>query len=172
MAQPFIGEIRMVGFSFAPVNWAFCNGQLLPISQNEALFQLIGTIYGGDGVNTFQLPDLRGRIPVHQGTGFGTTTTIGQISGSETVTLTTPQLPGHTHPAFANNGTSGGAQNSPVGAFCNKWSGAPFSSAASSTALNGAAVASTGGSQPHDNIPPFLAISFVIALFGIFPSQN
>jgi microcystin-dependent protein len=163
----------MMGCNFAPSGWAFCDGRLIPISEYEALFALIGTFYGGDGVTTFALPDLRGRIPVHQGSSGGFSTILGQVAGTETVTLTTPQLPLHTHVALANNGSSGTSQNSPAGAFSNKWSGAPFDApGAANTSLNPASVTSIGGSQPHENLPPYQVINFVIALFGVFPTQN
>ncbi len=168
MSSPFIGQIRLLACNFAPVGHAFCDGRLLPISQYDALFALVGTTYGGDGVNTFALPDLRGRIPVHQGGSF----VIGQLAGSEAVTLNVNQLPTHTHPAAASNDSGGTAQNSPAGAYWNKWAGSGFSAAAANGTLNAAAVSNVGGGQPHDNMPPFLVINFVIALIGIFPSRN
>lgn len=168
MGNPYVGEIRMVGFNFAPVGWALCNGQILPISQNTVLFQLIGTTYGGDGVSTFALPNIQSRMVVHQGTGF----VIGQQAGAETVTLTVDTIPAHTHPAGAVTGH--GTQAGPVGASWASASGGvnPYSTAAPDAALNAAAVASVGGGQAHDNMSPFLVISFVISLFGIFPSQS
>ena len=165
MSTPFIGEIRMFGGNFAPVGWAFCDGSLIPISENDALFNLIGTTYGGDGTTTFALPDLRSRVPVHQGPGF----VIGQAAGAETVTLTVNQIPSHTHGAQAN---TNGTQTSPAN---NVWAGSSlgqFDNANppdSSMAAN--AIGNTGGSQPHDNMIPFLAISFILSLFGIFPTQ-
>lgn len=167
MGNPFIGEIRMVGFSFAPAGWAFCDGQLIPISENDALFQLIGTTYGGDGQETFALPNLQGRIAVHQdSSGF----IIGQSGGVETVTLTVNQIPAHTH---IPQGLSGSGNNaSPAG---NVWAGstqAIYTNAAPAVTMNPAASGVTGGSQPHENMMPFLVISFIISLFGIFPTQN
>jgi microcystin-dependent protein len=153
MAQPFIGEIRMFAGSFAPAGWAFCDGQLLPISENDTLFTLIGTTYGGDGQETFQLPDLRGRLPLHQGTSSsGTTYQMGEMSGTETITLTTQQSP--------NNSVVG--VSSATFAFLAEPPSEPMKSALSPV----------GGSQPHDNLQPFLCISFIISLFGIFPSQT
>lgn len=173
MATPYLGEIRMVGFNFAPAGWAFCNGQLLSISNNDALFSLIGTTYGGDGQNTFGLPDLRGRIPVHQGTSVNGSSYIqGQSAGTETVTLLTAQIPAHTHPAAASDGTVGTAQDSPSGAYWSKWVGGAFSTAEGSSSMNAGAIGSIGGGQPHNNLPPYLAVSFVIALVGIFPTRN
>ena len=168
MSSPFIGEIRMLGCNFAPAGWAFCSGQLMSIAENSALFDLIGTTYGGDGVQTFALPNLQGRIPMHQGPGF----VIGQMAGTESVTLNTNQIPGHTHPAQAGNGSVGTAGNSPAGAYFNKWTGSAFGTPGANATLNPAAVSTVGGGQSHDNMPPFLAINFVISLFGIFPSQN
>ena len=156
----------MVGFNFAPNGWAFCNGATLAIDQFSTLFQLIGTTYGGDGQQTFQLPDLQGRIPVHQ----GGSSVIGAKAGTETVTLTSNQIPIHSHTALANDGTTGAASNSPAGNYWNKWSGSGFGDPHTST-MSPATVSTVGGNQPHDNMPPFLAINFVISLFGIFPSQ-
>jgi microcystin-dependent protein len=170
MATPYIGEVRMVGFSFAPVGWALCNGQSIPISQNNALFNLIGTTYGGDGVNTFNLPNLQSRIPFHQGTNSQGTMVIGQIAGSETVTLTTSQLPAHTHILAANSGS--GTQAGPTGGV---WAGSTlnqFSTATNSHTMDPSTITATGGSQPHDNMPPFLVINFIVALDGIYPTQN
>ncbi|MDX2149952.1 MAG: tail fiber protein [Bryobacteraceae bacterium] len=173
MADPFIGEIRMFGGNFAPVGWAFCEGQLLPIDQNDALFVLIGTIYGGDGQTTFALPDLRGRVPVHRGSGAGLTLTIGQAGGEETVTLTPNQLPAHTHGVAGSAG--GGTKTSPAGNF---WASEPnaeaaaFTSSAPDAQMGAGAIGNTGGSQPHSNLQPYLCVSFIVALVGIFPSRN
>jgi microcystin-dependent protein len=168
MADPFIGEIRLFGGTFAPVNWALCNGQPMAISQNAALFQLIGTTYGGDGVTTFALPNLAARVPVHQGGGL----TRGQAAGVESVTLTAAQLVAHTHPLNAIGNTPGTldtpggnlpAQSLDVTPYINDVAGASFSAQAVTVA---------GGSQPHDNLQPYLCVNFIIALFGIFPSQS
>lgn len=175
MAQPYVGEIRMFAGNFAPAGWAFCNGALTPISENETLFQLIGTTYGGDGQSTFALPDLRGRLVMHMGSGVGGTAIIGQSAGSESVTLTTQQIPQHNHSMIAA-GT--GSQLSPQNAYL-----APPSSSVTglesyavtggtSVTLNSNMLQVSGGSQPHDNFQPYLCVSFIISLFGIFPSQN
>ena len=173
MAQPYVGEIRMFGGNFAPRDWAFCEGQLLPIDQFDALFALIGTTYGGDGQTTFQLPDLRGRIPVHQGThnGSGTTFTLGERAGNENVTLTIQQIPIHTHPVAvsASPGHVADPSNALVAADRDF---ASFSGSIPSQPMASGSVAPAGGSQPHENMPPFLCVSFIISLFGIFPSQN
>jgi len=168
MAQPFIGEIRMFGGNFAPLNWALCNGQLMAIDQNAALFQLIGTTYGGDGVQTFALPNLQSRFPMHQGNGF----TLGEQGGTETVTLTTAQIPFHAHPAICSSG--GGNSGTPVGNF---WATDPMGNTAAYTTATdsqilASAIGTTGGSQPHENMKPFLVINFIISLFGVFPSQT
>ncbi|MHA4739928.1 phage tail protein [Dyadobacter sp. MSC1_007] len=171
MAQPFIGEIRMFAGSFAPAGWAFCDGQLLPISENDTLFTLIGTTYGGDGQETFQLPDLRGRLPLHQGTAnSGTTYQIGEMSGTETITLTTQQIPSHNHNVLASNDIANAASpnNSVVGVSSATFA---FLAEAPSEPMK-SALSPVGGSQPHDNLQPFLCISFIISLFGIFPSQS
>jgi microcystin-dependent protein len=170
MAEPFVGEIRMVGFTFAPVGWALCNGQTLSIAQNEVLFTLIGTTYGGDGVQTFALPDLRGRMPVHQGAdGSGNSYVAGQQGGVEAVTLTANQMPAHTH---ATVDTNRGTLLSPTGAI---WAGSgqsAYSTSAPGAQLNPASVSAAGQNQPHPNMPPFLAITFIISLLGIFPSRD
>jgi microcystin-dependent protein len=167
MAQPYVGEIRMFAGNFAPAGWAFCDGNPLPISENETLFQLIGTTYGGDGQSTFNLPDLRGRIPIHQGNGF----ILAETGGVEQVTLTTQQIPVHTHPFLAN--TSGGLASSPTN---NVLAAAPqidlYREAAPTVALSPVTVGPVGGSQPHTNFQPYLCIEFIISLFGIFPSPT
>jgi microcystin-dependent protein len=169
LAQPFIGDIKMFGGNFAPYGYAFCNGQLMPISQNQALFALIGTTYGGDGVNTFALPDLRGRVPMHIGPGF----VQGQRAGTETVTLLTTQLPVHNHTAGCTDGSAN--QASPKG---NIWATEPngitafYTELAADATMNANVVSLAGGSQPHTNLQPLLAINFIIALFGVFPSRN
>lgn len=175
MGQPFVGEIRIFAGNFAPAGWMFCDGALLPISENEVLFTLIGTTYGGDGQETFQLPDLRGRFPLHMGTGSGLSTyTIGQSGGVETVTLSTNTIPSHTHPALCNNG-SGAATSNPAGGVWTKADTANYSASLARTGFMGTpAIMSTpaGGSQPHDNMCPFLGLNFIISLFGIFPAPS
>src|SRR5512146_2874 len=165
MSNPFIGEIRMFPGNFAPVGWAFCNGALLPISQNDALFALIGTTYGGDGQTTFALPDLRSRVPMHQGPGFP----LAQQGGAETVTLTVSQIPSHTHAVQAV--VPSGSQAGPGGAAWAQSALNQFSTNAPATAMAPQALSSSGGSQPHDNMMPFLTINFILSLFGIFPTQ-
>ena len=165
MSQPFVGEIRMFPGNFAPVGWAFCNGALIAISQNDALFNLIGTTYGGDGQTTFALPDLRSRVPIHQGTSFP----LGQRSGAETVTLTVAQIPSHTHAPQAV--VPSGSQAGPGGAAWAQSALDQFSTNAPSTAMAPQALSQSGGSQPHDNMVPYLAINFILSLFGIFPTQ-
>jgi microcystin-dependent protein len=170
MSNPYVGEIRIFAGNFAPVGWAFCDGAILPISENTVLFQLIGTTYGGDGQITFALPDLRGRLPMHMGTGSGLTPrTIGELGGVETVTLTTNQIPLHSHVPAAVSGN--GNQSTPLNGV---WAGTPnslYTTNAPASALNAALGNSTGGNQPHENHMPSLAVSFIISLFGIFPSQ-
>jgi microcystin-dependent protein len=168
MAQPYVGEIRMFAGNFAPAGWMFCEGQLLPISEYETLFQLIGTTYGGDGQSTFALPDLRGRIPLHQGNSF----VLAETGGVEEITLTVQQIPAHSHPLLASttNGTSANVQNNVLGRAV----GGTFfyiSDVAGSN-MNPASVGSVGGSQPHTNFQPYLCVDFIISLFGIFPSPT
>ena len=173
MADPFIGEIRMFGGNFAPLGWAFCNGQLLAISQYDALFALIGTTYGGDGQTTFALPNLQGRIPIHMGTGGGLSPrTIGESSGTETVTLTVDQLPMHDHQFVGT--TSAASVASPASALVATPTSVDLYRPAAIPAANMApgAIGTAGNSQPHDNIQPFQCITFIIALEGIFPTQN
>jgi microcystin-dependent protein len=172
MSTPFVGEIRMFGGNFAPVGWAFCNGQLIAIAENDTLFNLIGTTYGGDGVTTFGLPDLQGRVPIHQGTGSdGTPYVIGERSGVESVTLTTNQMPIHTHPFLASTdpGTIGDPANQFLATSGQVKIYTPFPP---TIPMNANSASAAGGSQPHDNMMPFLVVSFIISLFGIFPSQN
>jgi microcystin-dependent protein len=182
MAQPFVGQIIMFGGNFAPANWAKCAGQLLSVSQYEALYTLIGTTYGGDGVTTFGVPDLQGRVPIHQGTGSGLSTyVIGQKAGTENVTLTSSQLPTHTHTLGVITGTAGTLAKATAASYLadegsTASGGNAFTYIAGGTgtqqALVGASIGNTGNSVPHDNIQPVLAVSVCIALYGIFPSQN
>jgi microcystin-dependent protein len=170
MAQPYVGEIRMFGGSFAPAGWMFCDGQLLPISENETLFQLIGTTYGGDGQSTFQLPDLRSRIPIHVGPNLGPLAATG---GTETVTLTTQQIPIHSHPFLCsgNNADSTQPTNNVAGVVTVVGVTA-YGTDAPPTNLNANSISPIGGSQPHENMQPYLCISFIISLFGIFPPPS
>jgi microcystin-dependent protein len=166
MADPFIGEIRMFAGNFAPVGWAFCEGQLMPISENDALFNLIGTTYGGDGQETFALPNLSGRLPMHQGNNH----VIGEAAGVESVTLTTSQIPVHTHALLAT--TDPGSSANPDGKVVANGQGAQLYIEDVASTVLPSQVSPAGGSQPHDNLQPYLAIRFIISLFGIFPSQT
>jgi microcystin-dependent protein len=166
MAQPYVGEIRMFAGNFAPAGWMFCEGQLLPISENETLFQLIGTTYGGDGETTFALPDLRGRIPIHQGNGF----ILAETGGAEEITLTVQQIPGHTHNMLATNDIPPNA--SPANSLVGQAAAKIYRNGSPTTNLNNGAVGPVGGSQPHTNFQPYLCINFIISLFGIFPSPT
>ncbi|MBL0163787.1 MAG: phage tail protein [Xanthomonadales bacterium] len=168
MAQPYVGEIRMFGGNFAPAGWMFCAGDLLPISENETLFNLIGTTYGGDGQSTFALPDLRGRVPVHQGNGF----ILAETGGAEEITLTSSQIPSHSHPMLAstNNASTANAQGNVLAStpsYTPYISGMPLNAA-----LNPNSISPIGGSQPHSNFQPYLCVNFIISLFGIFPSPT
>jgi microcystin-dependent protein len=168
MAEPFLSEIRLFSFVFAPKGWALCNGQLLPINQNQALFSLLGTTYGGNGQTNFALPDLRGRVSQHVGNGH----TLGERGGEEAHTLSANELPQHIHTlnAAQANADSGNIAGTSLAAFNNGYRqpGSP----GNPVALNSASIANTGGSQPHNNMSPFLALNFSIALQGIFPSPN
>jgi microcystin-dependent protein len=167
MAQPYVGEIRIFAGNFAPAGWAFCEGQLLPISENETLFNLIGTTYGGDGQSTFALPDLRGRIPLHQGSGV----TLAEQGGVETVTLTVSQIPSHGHPALAS--TDQGTQDNPGGqVLSNSQGAAPYIEDVPTGNMAPQSVSSVGGSQPHNNFQPYICINYILSLFGIFPSPT
>lgn len=168
MAQPYVGEIRMFAGNFAPAGWMFCEGQLLPISENETLFQLIGTTYGGDGQSTFALPDLRGRLPMHQGNGF----ILAETGGAEEITLTINQIPSHTHPLL---GTTVLATDTSAAAkvLAQSRSGSDmFLEDVPSQNLAATAIGLVGGSQPHTNFQPYLCVDFIISLFGIFPSPT
>jgi microcystin-dependent protein len=167
MGQPYVGEIRMFAGNFAPAGWMFCEGQLLPISENETLFQLIGTTYGGDGESTFALPDLRGRLPIHQGNGF----ILAENGGAEEITLTVNQIPAHSHPFLAtqNPGATTNPETNVLGSSPNV---TLYIEDAPSVNLSAAAVGSVGGSQPHTNFQPYLCVNFIISLFGIFPSPT
>lgn len=175
MAEPFLGDIHMFAGNFAPRGYALCQGQLMAIAQNEALFSLLGTTFGGDGVQTFALPDLRGRVPLHQGQGPGQPSyVIGARAGSESVTLTTQQIPSHNHPAAAT--TVGATSPSPQNAVLATTStgNALYAAAGAGTygQLAPQTIGNNGGNQPHDNMQPFLAINFIIAVEGVYPSRN
>jgi microcystin-dependent protein len=164
MAQPYVGEIRMFAGNFAPAGWMFCEGQLLAIADQQTLFNLIGTTYGGDGQTTFALPDLRGRIPLHFGNGFN----LADKGGAETVTLTTQQIPAHNHPLQASLNSA--ADNSVSGRVTGQVGATQiYKQAVPSAAMSAQAITSTGGSQPHNNFQPYLCVDFIISLFGIFP---
>jgi microcystin-dependent protein len=179
MSQPYIGEIRAFGFNFAPVNWAFCNGQPMNIADNPTLFNVIGTTYGGNGTTTFNMPNLQGQVPMHWGNLAGFNTTIGQVQGTTQVTLTQAQTPSHTHTIVAQLIPSGGvvertqipkavsylADSSPSGIYLD-------TTPSFNSQLAGNVLSQVGGSLPHDNMQPYLAVNFCICLFGIYPSQN
>ena len=167
MAQPYVGEVRIFAGNFQPAGWMFCEGQLLPISENETLFNLIGTTYGGDGQDTFALPDLRGRLPVHMGNGF----VLAETGGTEEITLTASQIPAHNHPLLA----SSAAANSPNPAgnvLADSVSSTPYYADSATVPLHPSSISSVGGSQPHTNFQPYLCVDFIISLFGIFPLQS
>ena len=169
MSTPYIGEIRLVGFNFAPASWAFCDGSLLSVADNAALFNLLGTTYGGDGQNTFALPNLTGRVVMHQGPGTGSTYTIGQTGGVTSVTLSANQMPLHTH--AVNSRSGGGNAVTAAGNFFAPTSPPVYAVPAGYVAM-GSSVASAGGSQSHDNMQPYLVMNYIISLYGIYPSQN
>lgn len=184
MSQPFVGEIRCFGFSFAPFDWAFCNGQPVPIANFNALFAIIGTIYGGDGQTTFNLPNLQGQVPMHwgnptSGPANGFNTTIGQVQGTTSITLTTAQTPQHNHTiTFVDVGAGGVVEKTPT-PNANAWVDAsnpqqiyPDATAAINAAFAPNTISTVGGSQPHDNMQPYLCLNFCISLNGIFPSRN
>jgi microcystin-dependent protein len=182
MSSPYVGQILMCGFNFAPAGWALCNGQTLPISENEVLFQLIGTTYGGDGESTFNLPNLCGRVPVHMGQGPGITQNyqVGEAAGVEQVTLTTQQIPNHNHNVQVLSGNTSANQSTPSSStILSDEAQAPADSAfvyvpvsGNQVTLGAQTIQIAGGSQPHDNMQEYLTVNFVISLFGVFPSQN
>jgi microcystin-dependent protein len=166
MAQPYVGEIRMFAGNFAPAGWMFCEGQLLPISEYETLYNLIGTTYGGDGESTLALPDLRGRLPIHQGNGF----VLAEAGGTEEITLTVQQIPTHSHPMLASS--SIGNTPNPQGSVLAESSVVSiYQSGNPASAMAAQSISLVGGSQPHTNFQPYLCVDFIISLFGIFPSQ-
>lgn len=168
MAQPYVGEIRMFAGNFAPAGWMFCEGQLLPISENETLFQLIGTTYGGDGESTFALPDLRGRIPIHQGNGF----ILAETGGAEEITLTVSQIPAHSHAMLGTLNLASQTDPGNLVAGTLVTNVTAYGTDNPSTTLSPSAVSPVGGSQPHTNFQPYLCVDFIISLFGIFPSPT
>lgn len=172
MSDPYIGEIRMFPGNFAPTGWLFCDGSLVSISDYDTLFNLIGTTYGGDGQQTFALPDLRGRVPVHMGQGPGLSNLpIGLTGGVETATLAVSQIPSHTHALTGS--TSAATSTGPTNAVWGAWSDGQYATAPTDgTRLAVDALTPVGGSQPHENMPPFLAVNFIISMFGIYPSQS
>jgi microcystin-dependent protein len=165
MSDPYLSEIRIVSFNYPPKNWAFCNGQLLPINQNQALFSLLGTTYGGNGQTNFALPNLQGKVPVHEGSGF----TLGETGGQVSHTITMPELPEHTHVMSVVTGNA--STNAPAGALLASSNNA-YQSPANLTAINPGSISSVGGSQAHTNLQPYLVLNFCISLTGIFPSQT
>jgi microcystin-dependent protein len=167
MAQPYVGEIRMFGGNFAPAGWMLCEGQLLPISENETLFNLIGTTYGGDGQSTFALPDLRGRVPMHQGNGF----ILAETGGVPEVTLSVQQIPAHTHPMLASSDPAT-VPNPQANVLSTTATATPYFNIAPATPLSPQSIPAVGGSQPHDNMQPYLCVNFIISLFGIFPAPS
>lgn len=172
MAQPYVGEIRMFGGNFNPAGWEFCNGQLVPISENETLFNLIGTTYGGDGESTFALPNLQGRVPIHQGTApSGNTYQMGEAAGVESVTLTTNQIPSHNHAVLASNSVSNNASPA-ANLIATPATARIYASVAPTSQMAPNAVTPEGGSQPHENMQPFLCVSFIISMFGLYPQPS
>jgi microcystin-dependent protein len=175
VSSPYVGEIRMFGGNFPPAGWAFCDGQLMSIAENDTLFSLIGTTFGGDGQQTFGLPDLRGRLPVHQGTdSTGQAWTLGQLTGAEEVALTAAEMPAHSH--FAMGSSDQASSSDPTGAVLATLSAAGTQSAygtrSPTGALDPSSVTFAGGSQPHSNLMPYACVSFIISLFGVYPSPN
>jgi microcystin-dependent protein len=175
MSQPYVGEIRMFAGNFAPNGWMFCEGQTLPISENDVLFNLIGTTYGGDGQETFNLPNLASRVPIHMGTGpDGTTYQLGEMAGTEQETLSVQQIPSHNHPALAST-SQGTAQNPSGGVLAQvttSQAGVLMFGSDSFAAMNNQSIGPAGGSQPHENTQPFLCINFIISLYGLYPSPT
>jgi microcystin-dependent protein len=173
MSDPYIGEIRMFGGNFAPAGWVLCQGQLMPISENDALFTLIGTTYGGDGQETFGIPDLQGRVPIHQGQGPGITQTytIGEKAGVESVTLQTQQMPIHNHALLASSG-AGTSANASAHVLAAGPSNQVYTQDVGSVSMASNMLSPIGGSQPHENMAPYLCLNYILSLFGIFPPQS
>ena len=167
MSDPCIGEIKVISFNFPPKGWAFCNGQLLPINQNQALFSILGTVYGGDGRTTFGLPNFQSKLPLHQGNGF----TLGQQGGEAAHTLTINEMPAHNHPGQGQSAAAPTSGTTPTGSVWANSGQNPFAPAPD-TSMSQATISNNGGSQPHNNESPYLVLNFIIALVGIFPSQN
>jgi microcystin-dependent protein len=173
MSSPYIGEIRMFGGTYAPYGWAFCDGSLISISENDALYNLIGTTYGGNGISTFGLPNLLGRLPIHAGTGQGTQTYIlGQLGGLETVTLNTNQLPSHVHTLSASTDTANATTPASNVLLSATGSTKPYHPGSGGVPLNSASVSQVGSSESHDNMMPYLCVNFIIALVGVYPPQS
>lgn len=168
MAQPYVGEIKIFAGNFAPAGWAFCEGQLMPISENETLFQLIGTYYGGDGESTFAMPDMRGRIPIHNGNGF----ILAETGGAEEITLTVNQIPSHSHALVATTDISNTGNPADAILSTTATGNKIYSTTSPTVALNNSTIAPDGGSQPHTNFQPYLCVNYIISLFGIFPSPT
>lgn len=171
MSEPFLAEVRIVGFNFAPRGWAFCDGQILPINQNQSLYSLLGTTYGGDGRTSFALPDLRGRVPIHVGrSNGGDVHTLGQKSGEETHTLAANEMPQHRHLINVNNNL--GTSDEPAGGYPARAADNSYGALAALNAMGSGTIANVGGGQAHNNMQPYLAVNFCIALQGLFPSRN
>jgi microcystin-dependent protein len=171
MSEPFLAEIKIVGFNFSPRGWAFCDGQILPINQNQSLYALLGTTYGGDGRTTFALPDLRGRTPIHVGSSNGTSHGLGQKAGAEGVALSVSEIPTHTHTARASSDL-GNNPNPATRVLADTAPNELYHDATDLVALRSGTIANAGGGQPHNNMQPYLVLNYCIALQGVFPSRN
>ncbi len=170
MSEPFLAEIRIVGFNFAPRGWAFCDGQILPINQNQSLYSLLGTTYGGDGSNTFALPELRGRVPIHEGRDTGMIYSLGEKGGVETHTLTLNEMPQHNHEVVVSNAE--GTLSTPSGNYFGRSTDLMYRKPSTTDASTSSYLSNIGGGQSHENMQPYLALNFCIALQGLFPSRN
>ena len=172
MSEPFLAEVRLVGFNFAPRGWAFCDGQILPINQNQSLYSLLGTTYGGDGRTSFALPDLRGRCAVHRGDESGFNVNLGQKGGQETHTLSGAEMPVHTHTETVSSTDSSANTPDPSNAVLANSNANNFSTSNPNASLAAVTISNVGGGQAHENMQPFLAVNYCIALRGLFPSRN